>query len=153
MIFKGNKKMRKTLLLLLYVLPVFTTAASSHHTLLYELDDIDLDCIERAGLRIDLQGVCFDGAIDRMKQKIIKSGKMNKAQLDHYLKPYKARCTKQVIKDYVKTGMIHPDNFQDYGTSYVSDCLADEVYTLYRKLGLKHKPASPAKLYEYNHPK
>ena len=144
--------MKKSLLLLLYVLPVFT-AASSHHTLLYELDDKDIDCMMRAGHDFDLQGVCFDRAIYRMKQKIIKSGKMNKAQLDHYLKPYKARCTKQVIKDYVKTGMIHPDNFQDYGTSYVSDCLADEVYTLYRKLGLKHKPASPAKLYEYNHPK
>ena len=152
MIFKGNKKMKKSLLLLICVLPVFT-AASSHHTLSYELDDKDVDCMERAGLRIDLQGVCFDRAIDRMKQKIIKSGKMNKVQLDHYLKPYKARCTKQVIKDYVKTGMIHPDNFQDYGISYVSDCLADEVYTLYRKLGLKHKPASPVKLYEYNYPK
>ena len=145
--------MKKSLLLLICVLPVFTTAASSHHTLLYELDDIDLDCIERAGLRIDLQGVCFDRAIDRMKQKIIKSGKMNKAQLDHYLKSYKTRCTKQVIKDLVKTGIINPDYFQDYRTYYVSDCLADEVYTLYRKLGLKHKPASPAKLYEYNHPK
>ena len=145
--------MKKSLLLLICVLPVFTTAASSHRTLSYKLDDKDIDCMIWAGLRIDLQGVCFDGAIYRMKQKIIKSGKMNKAQLDHYLKPYKARCTKQVIKDYVKTGMIHPDNFQDYGTSYVSDCLADEVYTLYRKLGLKHKPASPAKLYEYNHPK
>lgn len=144
--------MKKSLLLLICVLPAFT-AASSHHTLSYKLDDIDLDCMGKAGLRLDLQGGCFHNAIDRMEQKIIKSGKMNKAQLDHYLKPYKARCTKQVIKDYVKTGMIHPDNFQDYGTSYVSDCLADEVYTLYRKLGLKHKPASPVKLYEYNHPK
>ena len=152
MIFKGNKKMKKSLLLLICVLPVFT-AASSHHTLSYELDDKDVDCMIWAGLRIDLQGRCYDDAIYAMKQKIIKSGKMSRAQLDHYLKPYETRCTKQVIKDYIKTGMIHPDNFQDYGTSYVSDCLADEVYTLYRKLGLKHKPASPAKLYEYNHPK
>lgn len=144
--------MKKSLLLLICVLPAFT-AASSHHTLSYKLDDIDLDCMGKAGLRLDLQGGCFHNAIDRMEQKIIKSGKMNKVQLDHYLKPYKARCTKQVIKDYVKTGMIHPDNFQDYGISYVSDCLADEVYTLYRKLGLKHKPASPVKLYEYNYPK
>ena len=145
--------MKKSLLLLICVLPVFTNAASSHHTLSYELDNMDVDCMIWAGLRVDLQGVCFDGAIYRMKQKIIKSGKMNKAQLDHYLKPYKARCTKQVTKDYIKTGLVAPSDFQDYGTSYVSDCLAGEVYTLYRKLGLKHKPASPAKWYEYNHPK
>mgnify|MGYP007113399406 CR=1 FL=1 len=144
--------MKKSLLLLICVLPVFT-AASSHHTLSYELDDKDVDCMIWAGLRIDLQGRCYDDAIYAMKQKIIKSGKMSRAQLDHYLKPYETRCTKQVIKDLVKTGIINPDYFQDYRTYYVNDCLADEVYTLYRKLGLKHKPASPAKLYEYNHPK
>lgn len=112
--------MRKTLLLLLYVLPVFTTAASSHHTLLYELDDIDLDCIERAGLRIDLQGVCFDRAIDRMKQKIIKSGKMNRKQLTRYLNPYKERCIKQAIKD----GMIENRHYDEYGSYYVDGCLS-----------------------------
>ena len=131
--------MKKSLLLLICVLPAFT-AASSHHTLSYKLDDIDLDCMGKAGLRLDLQGGCFHNAIDRMEQKIIKSGKMSRAQLDHYLKSYKTRCTKQVIKDLVKTGIINPDYFQDYRTYYVNDCLADEVYTLYRKLGLKHKP-------------
>ena len=44
---------------------------------------------DKAVLHIDLQGGCFDNAINRMKQKIIKSGKMNKAQITHYLKPYK----------------------------------------------------------------
>ena len=43
---------------------------------------------DKAVLLIDLQGGCFDNAINRMKQKIIKSGKMNKAQITHYLKPY-----------------------------------------------------------------
>ena len=144
--------MKKTLLLLICVLPAFT-AASSHHTLSYKLDDIDLDCMGKAGLRLDLQGGCFHNAIDRMEQKIIKSGKMSRAQLDHYLKPYETRCTKQVIKDYIKTGTVAPSDFQAYGTTYVSGCLLDDVYTLYHKLGFKHKPASPAKWYEYNHPK
>ena len=79
MIFKGNKKMRKTLLLLVYVLPVFTTA--SPHRLIYSETDLDRECLYKAGLRIDLRGVYMQDAVDRMEQKIIKSGKMNKAKL------------------------------------------------------------------------
>ena len=88
--------MKKSLLLLICVLPAFT-AASSHHTLSYKLDDIDLDCMGKAGLRLDLQGGCFHNAIDRMEQKIIKSGKMNRKQLTRYLNPYKERCIKEAI--------------------------------------------------------
>ena len=116
MIFKGNKKMKKSLLLLICVLPVFT-AASSHHTLSYELDDKDVDCMIWAGLRIDLQGRCYDDAIYAMKQKIIKSGKMNKAQITHYLKPYKERCIKQAIKDET----IENRHYDEYGSYYVCE--------------------------------
>lgn len=51
--------------------------------------------MDNEGLRVDLQGVRFDNAIYRMTQEIIKSGKMSEPRLDHYLKPYKARCTKK----------------------------------------------------------
>ena len=140
--------MKKSLLLLICVLPAFT-AASSHHTLSYKLDDIDLDCMEKAGLRLDLQGGCFHNAIDRMEQKIIKSGKMNRKQLTRYLNPYKERC----IKEAIMARNVDPHDFAEYGTADVYGCLLDDVYTLYHKLGFKHKPASPAKWYEYNHPK
>lgn len=36
--------------------------------------------------------------------------------------------------------MTNPSDFQAYGTTYVSDCLLDDVYVLYRKLEFKHKP-------------
>ena len=108
--------MKKSLLLLICVLPVFT-AASSHHTLSYELDDKDVDCMIWAGLRIDLQGRCYDDAIYAMKQKIIKSGKMNKAQITHYLKPYKERCIKQAIKDET----IENRHYDEYGSYYVCE--------------------------------
>ena len=111
--------MKKSLLLLICVLPAFT-AASSHHTLSYKLDDIDLDCMEKAGLRLDLQGGCFHNAIDRMEQKIIKSGKMNRKQLTRYLNPYKERCIKQAIKD----GMIENRHYDEYGSYYVDGCLS-----------------------------
>ena len=140
--------MKKSLLLLICVLPAFT-AASSHHTLSYKLDDIDLDCMGKAGLRLDLQGGCFHNAIDRMEQKIIKSGKMNRKQLTRYLNPYKERC----IKEGIMARNGDPHDFAEYGTADVYGCLLDDVYTLYHKLGFKHKPASPAKWYEYNHPK
>jgi len=111
--------MKKSLLLLICVLPAFT-AASSHHTLSYKLDDIDLDCMGKAGLRLDLQGGCFHNAIDRMEQKIIKSGKMNRKQLTRYLNPYKERCIKQAIKD----GMIENRHYDEYGSYYVDGCLS-----------------------------
>ncbi len=111
--------MKKSLLLLICVLPAFT-AASSHHTLSYKLDDIDLDCMGKAGLRLDLQGGCFHNAIDRMEQKIIKSGKMNRKQLTCYLNPYKERCIKQAIKD----GMIENRHYDEYGSYYVDGCLS-----------------------------
>ena len=127
--------MKKTLLLLICVLPAFT-AASSHHTLSYKLDDIDLDCMGKAGLRLDLQGGCFHNAIDRMEQKIIKSGKMNRKQLTRYLNPYKERC----IKEAIMARNVDPHDFAEYGTADVYGCLLDDVYTLYHKLGFKHKP-------------
>ena len=127
--------MKKSLLLLICVLPAFT-AASSHHTLSYKLDDIDLDCMEKAGLRLDLQGGCFHNAIDRMEQKIIKSGKMNRKQLTRYLNPYKERC----IKEAIMARNVDPHDFAEYGTADVYGCLLDDVYTLYHKLGFKHKP-------------
>ena len=111
--------MKKSLLLLICVLPAFT-AASSHHTLSYKLDDIDLDCMGKAGLRLDLQGGCFHNAIDRMEQKIIKSGKMSRKQLTRYLNPYKERCIKQAIKD----GMIENRHYDEYGSYYVDGCLS-----------------------------
>ena len=125
--------MRKTLLLLVYVLPVFTTA--SPHRLIYSETDLDRECLYKAGLRIDLRGVCMQDAVDRMEQKIIKSGKMNKAQITHYLKPYKERCIKQAIKDET----IENRHYDEYGSYYVDSCLLDDVYTLYYKLGFRLK--------------
>ncbi len=90
------------------------------HRLQYVFEDIDFKCMDKAGLRLDLQGVCFDGAIYRMEQKIIKSGKMNKAQITHYLRPYKERCIKQAIKD----GMIENRHYDEYGSYYVDGCLS-----------------------------
>ena len=62
---------------------------------------------DKAVLHIDLQGGCFDNAINRMKQKIIKSGKMNKAQITHYLKPYKERCIKPVSYTHLTLPTIY----------------------------------------------
>ena len=87
------------------------------HRLQYVFEDIDFKCMDKAGLRLDLQGVCFDGAIYRMEQKIIKSGKMNKAQITHYLKPYKERCIKQAIKDET----IENRHYDEYGSYYVCE--------------------------------
>ncbi len=105
------------------------------HRLKYVFEDIDFKCMDKAGLRIDLQGGCVDNAIDRMEQKIIKSGKMNKAQITRYLKPYKERFIKQAIKD----GMIENCHYDEYGSYYVDSCLLDDVYTLYYKLGFRLK--------------
>ena len=63
------------------------------------------------------------------------SGKMTKAQLYRYLEPYQKRCTKKITKEMVDTKMIDSRDFDAYGKSYVYDCLVDDVYTLYRKLG------------------
>lgn len=52
-----------------------------------------------------------------------------------------------------KDGKIENHHYDEYSTAALDEFLLDDVYALYRKLGLKHKPASPAKLYEYNHPK
>ena len=90
------------------------------HRLQYVFEDIDFKCMDKAGLRIDLHGGCVDNAINRMEQKIIKSGKMNKAQITHYLKPYKERCIKQAIKD----GMIENRHYDEYGSYYVDGCLS-----------------------------
>ena len=128
------KKM-KNLFLLFLCIPAWIAASS--HRLEYKYDDIDKECVDRAGTRIDLQGVCMQDAIGRMKQKIIKSGKMTKAQLHRYLKPYQKRCTKKITKEMVDTEMIDSRDFDAYGKSYVYDCLVDDVYTLYRKLGFK----------------
>ena len=90
------------------------------HRLKYVFEDIDFKCMDKAGLRIDLQGGCVDNAIDRMEQKIIKSGKMNKVQITRYLKPYKERCIKQAIKDET----IENRHYDEYGSYYVDSCLS-----------------------------
>ena len=51
------------------------------HRLQYVFEDIDFKCMDKAGLRIDLHGGCVDNAINRMEQKIIKSGRMEKLKI------------------------------------------------------------------------
>lgn len=66
-----------------------------------------------------------------------------------YLKPYKARCTKKVAKDYIKNRHDRPWQFSEiWYDTYVSGCLMHDVCLFYYKLGFKYKPAFPAKLEE-----